>query len=429
MQNIQEIPRVFLARQRFQRPRVEDLEAAVKGELARIFPAGLIRPGARIGITVGSRGIANIAGIARAAVDFFKSREARPFIIPAMGSHGGATAEGQRALIAHYGVTEEAMGCPVRGEMKTRSLGRTSRGIEAFIAETALDSDGVLLMNRVKPHTDYKGPIESGLTKICGIGLGKLEGASEYHSHLHDLGLGAAIRSAVEKILETRKILGGLAILENAYHETARIAGVPAGRLFEEEERLLKEAYQLMGRLPFQEFDLLVCDQMGKNISGAGLDTNIIGRCVYGFIQGKPWIEGMPSIARIFVRTLTEESDGNAVGMGLFEFATPRFMAKVNHQITQLNAFTACSPLGAKPPIVLPNDREAIAVALKTSKRRPGGPLLAYIRDTLSLEEVFLSEAFLSEARRRQDLTVMGEPRPLEFDREGWLVSPFVGKN
>ncbi|MBI4584094.1 MAG: [Fe-S]-binding protein [Planctomycetes bacterium] len=429
MKNTQEIPRVFLARQRFQRPRVDNLEAAVKGELARIFPAGSLQPGARIGITVGSRGIANIAALARAAVDFFKSREARPFIIPAMGSHGGATAEGQRALIAHYGVTEEAMGCPVRAEMKTRSLGRTARGVEAFLAETALEADGVLLMNRVKPHTDYKGPIESGLTKICGIGLGKLEGASEYHSHLHDLGLGVAIRSAVEKILETGKILGGLAILENAYHETARIAGVPAARMLEEEERLLKEAYQLMGRLPFQEFDLLVCDQMGKNISGAGLDTNIIGRCVYGFVQGKPWIEGMPSIARIFVRTLTDESDGNAVGMGLFEFATPRFMAKVNHQVTQLNAFTACSPLGAKPPIVLPNDREAIAVALKTSKRRPDGPRLAYIRDTLSLEEVYLSEAFLSEAGQRRDLKVMGDPRPLEFDAEGWLVSPFVGKN
>ncbi|MGH9363541.1 MAG: hypothetical protein ACRD2T_16655, partial [Thermoanaerobaculia bacterium] len=344
-----------------------------------IFPPGAFRPGARLGVTVGSRGIVNIAAITRAAVDFLKARKARPFIIPAMGSHGGATPEGQRSLIAHYGITEEEMGCPIRAEMATRSLGRGDGGVEAFIAEAAWASDGILLMNRVKLHTDYKGTIESGLTKICAIGLGKLDGAREYHGRIFDLGLGRAIRSAAERILASGKVLGGLAILENAYHETARLAAVPVAGLFESEEKLLEEARGLMGSLPVGELDLLICDRLGKNISGAGLDTNIIGRSVYGYTQGVPWREGMPAIHRILVRDLSDESDGNAVGMGLVDFTTPRMMAKVDHAITQLNAFTACSPVGARPPIVIVNDREAIACALRTCRRRPEGALVAHI--------------------------------------------------
>jgi hypothetical protein len=423
-------PRMFPARQTFDRPRVTEIPAAVAAELKWLFAAGApharsVPAGAQVGVTVGSRGIANIAIITRSVVDFLKSRKLRPFIVPAMGSHGGATPEGQRALLGHYGVTEEAMGCPIRAEMATRSLGRSEEGVEAFIAEAAWDSDGILLMNRVKPHTDYKGEIESGLTKICGIGLGKLDGAREYHSRLFDLGLGRAIRQAAERIISTGKVLGGLAILENAYHETARLAAVPALGFFEAEAKLLQEARALMGSLPFGELDLLICDRMGKNISGAGLDTNIIGRSVYGYVQGVPWREGMPAIHRIFVRDLSEESDGNGVGMGLVDFTTPRMMAKVDHAITQLNAFTACSPLGARPPIVLPNDREAISAALRTCRRRPEGPLVAHIRDTLALEHLQLSEALLPEAERLQRLEVLGRPQALRFDAGGWLESPF----
>jgi hypothetical protein len=423
---------MFAVRQTFPRPRVTDLPTAVGAELRWLFAPGApyarpLRPGSQIGITVGSRGIAGIAAIARAAVDFFKSQKVRPFIIPAMGSHGGATPEGQRSLLAHYGVTEEAMGCPIRAEMATRSLGRGPDGLETFIAEAAWDSEGILLMNRVKPHTDFKGRIESGLTKICAIGLGKLDGAREYHSRLFDLGLGMAIRAAAERILSTGKVIGGLGILENAYHETARIAAVPVPAFFESEEKLLGEARGLMGSLPFPELDLLICDRLGKNISGAGLDTNIIGRCVYGYTQGVPWHEGMPAIHRILVRDLSEESDGNAVGMGLVDFTTPRMMAKVDHAITQLNAFTACSPLGARPPIVLPQDREAIAAALATCRRRPEGPLVAHIRDTLALENVSLSEALYPAARQKAGLEVLGEPEPMTFDSGGWLDSPFSG--
>jgi hypothetical protein len=424
------LPLMFPARQTFDRPRVADIPAAVQAELKWLFMPGApysrpLPPGARIGVTVGSRGIAGIDVIARAAVDFFKARKTRPFIVPAMGSHGGATPEGQRSLLAHYGVTEEAMGCPIRAEMATRSLGRGAGGVEAFIAEAAWDSEGILLLNRVKPHTDYKGTIESGLTKICAIGLGKLDGAREYHSRLFDLGLGGAIRSAAEQIVATGKVLGGLAILENAYHETARFAAVAVAGFFESEARLLVEAKGLMGSLPFSELDLLICDRLGKNISGAGLDTNIIGRSVYGYTGGVPWQPGMPAIQRILVRDLSDESDGNGVGMGLVDFTTPRMMAKVDHSITQLNAFTACSPLGARPPIVLANDGEAIAAALATCRRRPEGPLVAHIRDTLALERIYLSEGLLASARRVGRLAVEGDPQPMRFDAGGWMESPF----
>jgi hypothetical protein len=419
------IPRFFLARQEFPRPRVEDVAAAARAELEALFPAGALRAGARIGVTVGSRGIAGIDRIARAAVDFLKSRGARPFILPAMGSHGGAEAAAQRNLIAHYGVTEETMGCPVEDAMETRSLGRTAEGVETFIAETAWRADGVLLMNRVKPHTDFKGPIESGLTKICAIGLGKLQGAEEYHSHIFDIGLGAAIRSAAARVLETGRIIGGLAILENAYHETARIAGVGVKDFFAREAALLVEARGLMGRLPFPQIDVLVCDRMGKNISGAGLDTNIIGRSVYGFVQGQPWQEGMPAVDRIVVLDLSDESDGNAVGMGLADFTTERFIAKINRRVTQLNSCTACSPWCTKTPNVLANDREAIETAVRTCVRRPEGPRIAHVRDTLALETVSLSEAYLAQARAQESLEVLSEPAPLVFDGEGNVVSPF----
>lgn len=401
------------------------MTVSVRLELEKLFPRGAIRPGAEIGVTVGSRGILGIAELARAAVDFLKSRDARPFIIPAMGSHGGAAAEAQRNLIAHYGVTEESMGVPIRDQMQTRSLGKTPDGVEVYIAEAAWNSAGILLMNRVKPHTDYKGKLESGLTKICAIGLGKYDGAQEYHTHIFDIGLGAAIEAAARCIVATGKILGGLAVLENAYHETAKIEAVAVDGFFDHEARLLEEARKLMGSLPLKEMDVLVCDRMGKNISGAGLDTNIIGRGVYGYLQGVPWQPWMPAIYRIVVRDLSEESDGNAVGMGMVDFVPERFIKKVNHRITTINAVTACSPVNARSPVVASNDSEAIATALKTCPRRPNGPLVAYIRDTLELEYVYLSEASLPLVQGREGLQVASKPEFLQFDAEGNIKTPF----
>ncbi len=416
---------MFHARQTFMRPRVGDVAREVRSELEHLFPSGTIAAGAKIGVTVGSRGIAGIATIVRAAVDFLKSRDAAPFILPAMGSHGGAEAEAQAHLIAHYGVSEQTMECPVHAAMETRSLGRSKGGGEALIAEAAWEADGILLMNRIKPHTDYKGRLESGLTKICAIGLGKYNGAQEIHRNLFTVGLGAAIRGVTEKIIESGKIIGGIAILENAYHETAKIAGVGLDGFFEAEEKLLEEARGLMGRLPLDEIDVLFCDRMGKNISGAGLDTNIIGRSVYGYVQGVPWCEGMPSVMRIVVSDLSEESDGNAVGMGMVEFVTQRFIEKVNHRVTSLNALTACSPSGARTPVVCENDRDALEAAIRTSQSRAEGPRVVHVRDTLDLEDVYLSEACLPLVAGREDIEVRSEPAPLTFDDGGYVKTPF----
>ncbi len=419
-------PLFFGVRQSFPRPSVEDLTEAVRRELETLLAPGSIAPGAQIGVTVGSRGIRGIATIARAAVDVLRDRGAQPFIIPAMGSHGGATADAQRKLIAHYGVTEEAMGCPVRAEMETRSLGRLDSGIEARIAEAAWQSDGILLVNRIKPHTDFKGPIESGLTKICAIGLGKYDGAREIHRHLFTVGLGEAIRSVAEKLIATGRIVGGLGILENAYHETASVVGVPVASLFETEERLLEEARRLMGRLPLDEIDVLVCDRLGKNISGAGLDTNVTGRSVYGYTAGTAWCDGMPRILRIVVMDVSDESDGNAVGMGQVDFVPERFAKRVDQEVTTLNAVTACAPTGARMPVVLPDDRTAFLTALRTSPIRPEGPRVVYVRDTLELEHVHLSEACRPLVEDRDGIEIVSDPVPLSFDDRDRLQSPFA---
>jgi hypothetical protein len=420
------MPAVFPVRQRFKRPVVADIRAAVLEELARLFPPGRLREGARIGVTVGSRGITAIAEITRAAVDFIRDRGARPFILPAMGSHGGASAEGQTRLIAHLGVTEESTGAPILAAMTTRSLGKTPEGVEVFLAETALDSDGVLVINRIKPHTDYKGKLESGLAKLCAIGLGKYDGAREYHAHLFDIGLGGAIASAARRVLATGKIVGGLGILENAYHETARVAAVGTDDFLDGEGRLLEEARTLMGRLPLDEIDVLVLDRIGKNISGTGLDTNVVGRNVHGSIEGIPWQKGMPVVWRIVVRDLSAESEGNAVGMGMVDFATERFLAKVDFRATMINAVTACAPANVKTPGILANDREAIGAALSTAPRRPGGPILAHARDTLELERLYLSEACRPLIEGRSDVEILGDPEPLDFDAGGNLASPFM---
>jgi hypothetical protein len=419
------VPLFFRIRQRFPRPQVADVGAEVRAELEGLLAPLSLPPGAGIGVTVGSRGISGIAAITRAVVDVLRERGARPFVIPAMGSHGGATAEGQRRLLAHFGVTEEAMGCPIRAEMETRRVGHTPSGVEARIAEAAWRSNGVLLLNRIKPHTDFRGPTESGLAKMCAIGLGKYDGARAIHRHLLTLGLGTAVREVAEVLFATGRILGGLGILENAYHETARIAGVPVEVLLETEEGLLAEARGLMGRLPLDEIDVLVCDRLGKNVSGTGLDTNVTGRSVYGYLPGTAWCEGMPRILRIVVMDISEESDGNAVGMGQVDLVPERFARRIDRHVTQLNALTSCAPTAARLPVVLPDDREAFLTAIRTSPLRPEGPRVVYVRDTLALEDVLVSEACRPLVEDRDDIEIVSGPEVLHFDAQGRLHSPF----
>lgn len=421
------LPKMYAVKQTFPRPVVHDIKQKVFDELAAAIPAERIA-GKRIAVTAGSRGISNIAEITRAACDALKSRGGLPFIIPAMGSHGGGTAAGQRKLIEHYGITEVAMAVPIEDSVETVSIGMTPEGVEAFFSKAAWEADGVLLLNRVKPHTDYKGEIESGLTKICAIGLGKLDGAREFHGHLFRLGLGGSIRSATGKILSTGKIIGGLAIVENAYHETASLTGVRSENLFEHEKELLLDAKRLMGSLPFREIDVLYCEEMGKNMSGTGLDTNIVGRSIYGYQPGTAWCDDMPAIWRIVVDRLSPESEGNATGMGLADFVTAKLQSSVNYRITTLNAMTGRAPAAARTPIVLANSRDALLAAVATSPVRAAGPIVVYIRDTLSLETLYISEAALPAVSAPDRVTVIGEAAPLVFDSHGEICSPFFAE-
>lgn len=418
-------PAFAAVRMDFPRERAADVrqEAAAAADAA-LAAAGLA-PGATVAVTAGSRGIADIQAITRAIVDRVRELGHRPFIVPAMGSHGGATSEGQRALLARYGITEATMGCAIRAEMEATPLGATDRGVGTYMARVAWEADAVLIVNRVKPHTDFLGVRESGLTKMLAIGLGKLEGAQACHQHVFDIGLGPAITSAAGHILETGKIAGGIAIIENAYHEVARIVSVPASGFLDREAELLLEARRLMGRLPLDEIDVLICDRMGKNISGQGLDTKIIGRSPFGYVQGQPWQPGMPLIRRIVVRDLTPETDGNAMGMGLIDIVPERFTRKINVATTLINSVTAMTPENAKTPHVVPNDEEAIALALRMLPPRDGGPRMVYVRDTLELSDSLVSDAGLPLIRDRPQATIVGPPRPLRFDAEHNLISPF----
>jgi len=414
------LPRLFRLRQNFPKSPPFDARAAVGGEFARVpLP---IKAGARIAIAVGSRGISNLAAIVGAVVEQVVKAGAHPFIVPAMGSHGGASADGQREVLARYGITEAATAAPVRSSMEVRQIG-TAEGAPVFCSVEALEADGVLLVNRVKPHTDFIGNIGSGLLKMCVIGLGKRTGAASMHATASRLGHERVIRAMAKVILRQAPVIGGLAILEDQWHQTAKVVVLPAAEFEPGEERLFVESRALMPRLPFEEIDLLIVDRLGKNISGAGMDPNITGRWVQGYStslmrDGRP----SPFIRRIFVRDLTPETHGNAIGIGLADVTTSRLVRAMDHAVTYVNALTSLTPETAKIPIHFETDREAIDLALTSlalSESRQAR--IVRIQDTLSLARMAASEALLEEARGWAAVEVTGAVEEMKFDGEGNL--------
>lgn len=390
-------------RQRFTRDSIPDVERAVRVQSA--WNDLKILPGARIAVAVGSRGIANLQRIVRATVDELREKGAQPFIIPAMGSHGGATADGQRELLAAFGVTERTCGCPVQSSMEVVSLPRGRSPVELFMDRHAHEADGIVLINRIKPHTDFHGRYESGLVKMAVIGLGKERQALAIHQH-GTRGLREFVPQAAREILAGGKILLGLGIIENAYDETMRIEVITGGDILEREPELLELARRNMPRLPVDTLDVLIVDQLGKNISGTGMDTNVIGRIR---IPGEPEPDG-PRIANIVVTDLTEESHGNATGMGLADVMTRRLFEKVNFPVTYKNIFTSSFLERGKMPVVAETDARALEYALRASGPVPNeGPRIIRIRDTLHLGELFVSEATLSEVQNRNGIEVLGE--------------------
>ncbi|HWQ33513.1 MAG TPA: lactate racemase domain-containing protein [Blastocatellia bacterium] len=414
------LPKVFRVRQNFQTADIGRLPDAVAQALERLRP--LLTPGSTVAVGAGSRGISNIAGIIRAVCDTLRSFGAAPFIIPAMGSHGGATAEGQRRILAEYGITEETMGVPVRAAMDVIELGETASGVRVFLDRQAAEADFILPVNRVKPHTDFKGENESGLVKMTAVGFGKLAGAEEYHRQAFHLGYPRVFQEVTQLILNTGRLLGGVAILENALHETAKIAAVGPENFIADEQQLLREAKAMMPRIPCDEIDLLILDEIGKNISGAGMDTNIIGRSCQGYIAGVPTHENTPRIQRLLVCDLTAESNGNGVGIGMADFTTARFMDKLDLRATVINALTALTPFNARLPIYFENDREAIEKGLRSAgiEDLTRGRIVR-IKNTLSLAEIEMSESYLNEVKSRSDLSIISEPVEMSFDAHGNL--------
>ncbi|QBD77831.1 DUF2088 domain-containing protein [Ktedonosporobacter rubrisoli] len=417
------LPDLVLLRQRFPRQRVQDVESTVVEVLEQASLAEKIRPGARIAIATGSRGIANIAEIIRTLVVTLRRYGADPFVIPAMGSHGGATAEGQRAVLASLDITEASVGAPIISSLEVDVLGKLPAGLPVYIDRVAHQADGIILVNRIKPHTDFNAPIESGLSKMLAIGLSKHAGALAVHSWGLE-GLKHYVPEVAKYVVSHASILLGLAIVENAFDEVAEIAAVqPAGIGAEHERLLTQRAKDMMPRLPWDVLDVLVIDKMGKNISGAGMDTNIIGRLRSG--EQKPTAA---RISNISVHDLTDESHGNAIGLGTADFVTAHLMSKVDFHSFYINVLTAgvIAVDAGKVPMVFSTDREAIAAALHTSGcPDPTKIRLARIESTLRLEYMLASSACLASLRPESKVEILGAAQAFPLDTSDTLI-PFA---
>ncbi len=415
-------PRVIRIRQNFAPTPPVDINAAIATEFAQLRPG--IRRGSRIAIGVGSRGIANLRAIVAAVIAEVRAAGGDPFIIPAMGSHGGATPEGQRDVLGTYDITEATMGVPIRASLEVRPVGATVEGAPVYCSVEALAADGILVVNRIKPHTDFRGTLGSGLLKMCVIGLGKRTGAAAMHRAASRIGHERSIRGMAGVLLRTAPILGGIAILENQFHETARLVAVPHAAMATAEEALLEQARALMPLLPFDDIDLLIVDRLGKNISGAGLDPNVTNRWVQGYTSSLVQEDrSAPFIRRVFVRDLTPESHGNGIGIGLADVTTTRLVRAMDMRITGINALTSLTPNTAKIPIYFDTDREAIERTLESlGLEDPRQARLVRIADTLSLAEMDVSESLWASARPNAQLTPLGAPRDLAFDSAENLV-------
>jgi hypothetical protein len=409
------LPKMIRLRQTFARPRVADIPRAVAETLAG---AGLpVKRGDTVAVGAGSRGIANIGVIVGAVVRYLRDLGARPFVFPAMGSHGGGTPEGQLSVLAHYGITEATMGCPVRATMEVTQVGE-ALGLPVWLDRYAGEADWIGLVNRVKPHTDFKGSIESGLFKMMTIGLGKYRGAVQYHRANIQHGYETVITAVGREMLAKARLGFGLGIVENGYDETAQIEAFKPEDLEAGERRLLKSAREWMARLPFSPIDVLIVEQMGKNISGSGMDTNVIGR------PSNPHepFPAEPKILWIVTLDLTDESYGNATGIGNADFTTRRLVDKIDMKPTLINCITACAPNGAKVPATYETDREAVETALSCiGLTPPERARVLRITSTLVLGEIEVSEAYAAEVDKRHDLIALGESR-LGFDATGRLL-------
>ena len=413
------LPKMRIVRQRFDTSPAVDVSTEIDREWSRIKDRLNIAAGASVAVGVGSRGIADLTTVVKSVVARLKQAGCHPFITPAMGSHGGATAQGQADVLRLRGITEESVGAPVRATMDVVSMGEVN-GIPLFLDRYAHEADGIVLVNRVKPHTNFIGPTESGLIKMMAIGLGNQIGAEHYHRLSVVRPQYEVVSSAGKALLEKARVLFGVCILENQAHETAKIKMALADEIEAVESELLKTARAWLPTLPVDEIDLLIIDEMGKDISGEGIDPCVVGRDVCAYGAERPW----PKITRIFVRDLTDGSEGSALGIGQADFTTRRLIDKIDFQATLVNCLTACCPESGKIPLAFQTDQEAIKAALVTLRPYTLKDVrIVHIKNTLELTTLMVSEGCLEYLKGRSDQVVGEEDMELEFDSSGNLVS------
>lgn len=411
------VPKMFRVKQVFPRPKIEkeEIPGLIENLLSQEKFASRVKPGMRIAITAGSRGVANVALTTRCIANFVKSRGALPFVVPAMGSHGGATAEGQKALLAGYGVTEEYVGCPVLSSMEVKKIGVNEEGGDVYIDKNAAEADGIILGCRIKPHTAFRGPYESGMMKMMAIGLGKQYGAEVCHE--------AGFKNMAKNvplfgkcIIQNAPVLFAVPTIENAFDETCRILAVAAEDIEEQEPGLLKEAFSYMPRILVDSCDVLIVDQIGKNFSGDGMDPNITGTfCT-------PYASGGIDSQRVAVLDLSPETHGNGLGIGLASATTKRVYDQLDLAAMYPNAITCTVLTGVRIPLVMESDKETIQVCIKSCNEiDKKNPRVVRIPNSLHLEHIMLSEAYLDEIRGNPNLIIESEPEYLPFDENGNL--------
>ncbi len=413
------LPELYHIRQTAPQPTVRDVAAEVRRQWLESPIAKRIKPGDRIAIGCGSRGIRHIDLIVKTTVKAFQEMGAKPFVVAAMGSHGGADAKGQRELLASYHVDEEHLGVPVKTDMDSQQLGVNSWGDPVWWDRNALAADGVVTVSRIKPHTDYRGKYESGILKMCVIGLGKREGASQHHRWGWK-GLKEMMVESMKVILDQTKFLGGLAILENANEETAELRVVDRDSLLETEPQLLEKSRNLMGKIPFDELDVLVIGEIGKNYSGAGIDPNVVGRFL---VEAAPEMEtNRPRITRMCCLDLSPESHGNGTGVGIADLTTERLLKSIDPVPFRMNNFTARFLWRSKLPFAFATDRECIEKSIETCWQPfPERLRLAIIPNTLEVAELWVTKALADTAASTPSLKVSSECRPIPFDAAGNL--------
>lgn len=412
-------PDMIRVRQEFSTQAVTDIASEVASQFEELDLRNRTVRGASVAVGCSSRGIANYSRIVKATVDCLSHAGLEPFLFPAMGSHGAATAEGQKRVLEAYGITESFIGAPIRSSLDTVQIGETEDHLPVFIDKIASEADYLALVNRIKPHTDFEHEFESGLLKMMAIGLGKEKGAATYHKAIMTNGYPRVLLSVARQVLDTGKVICGVGIVENGHAQTAKIRVLGADQIISEEKVLLEEAQRLAPALPFEDVDVLIIDEMGKDISGTGFDTKVVGRILMPLMAKEP---ETPRVKRIVVCDLTSKSQGNADGIGIADFVTRNLVDKIDFEALHVNALAAGEPERAKIPMTLTDSRQAIQAAMESVGLIPVNELkLIRIKNTLNLDVIEVSGAYREEIAERTDLEVLSDARPMRFDPDGNL--------